>query len=289
MMNLKAMLSVLITVCGILKNKSLKKETSKNILLNSMSYFLGFIPPKMRTSDIAFLKTGKLILHPVEAHLKSDVKLTLYKVKYTKGEVDLQKIAVTPKISKDYDGDIAVDIPRDVFSDQKSMYLIGLDTDNKKSYLSFDNNKIMLDLSYYDRQGDEQTNILSCRLNSFSGKDIVSNSKTIKPDKQSDIVINLNISAPGKTLEAIDVLAGGTVIRKWNTLPEDIYPAAAVSKNGHVLNNKDSSVNIPLNNEVERVKLNLFKGSLDKKSVPYFIIQTTIDGMVYETKIDVNN
>ena len=114
---------------------------------------------------------------------------------------------------------------------------------------------------------------------------MVSNKGYIEKDGSSDIVLSLRVSARGRNLEQIEVIADADTKRVWNTVIDDIYPAIAVLQNGGILNEDDSSINIPLQSDDEIFDLHLYKGSLKEENIAKITVKALIDGKLYENFI----
>ncbi len=161
-------------------------------------------------------------------------------------------------------------------------YFIGLIGD-EKDYIIFNGSNVSIDLSYYGNAASyKPRKVLSIALKDFEGEDMVSNKGYIEKDGSSDIVISLNVSARGRNLEQIEIIADADTRRVWNTVIDDIYPAIAVLQNGGILNEDDSSINIPLKSDDEIFDLHLYKGSLKEENITKITVKAVIDGKLYE-------
>ncbi|MDR0454528.1 MAG: hypothetical protein LBH05_06940 [Deferribacteraceae bacterium] len=112
---------------------------------------------------------------------------------------------------------------------------------------------------------------LTAKLLTFNGDDIAGNTKLIRPGGDGNIAVELNISAFGSALKGVEVVAKGKEGRRWNTYTGNFYPGIAVFSgellNGELLNDKDGSVNYPLQKFNEKLTLYMGKGSLDPESI----------------------
>jgi len=98
---------------------------------------------------------------------------------------------------------------------------------------------------------------VTVRIKNLSGKDIVGNKNTVRPDGEADTVFEAVFRLPGKTITSMEIYGEGTVTRKRNTDPLDIYPVIAFIKNGIPMNDTGGGVKLLLEQTTEKFDLHI--------------------------------
>lgn len=180
---------------------------------------------------------------------------------------------------------INLDITSELNFPNENGYIIYLEESGIKSNFETDIENSYADLYFFrDIFAAKPSPIVSAAFKTSAGDDIVGNANRIRGDGEADLVLTLNVSLAGRTLEAIDVIGSDGNQRRWNTNPFDIYPVAAIIQNGFVMNKENGSLEIFLESNNEIFDINLYKGSFAKENKGSVIIKVTIDGKVYETE-----
>ena len=273
---------------SVLHNGVQKYSSQKNMPLNAGTANKSYLELKTNDfigKDMLYFKEAYLKLNVLGMNIKKKADIVLFKRIVDKsGHISMQRIAPLQTITKDTE-EIILDISSQIRQPNPDGYFIGLAGDDK-DYIIFNGNTIRVDLSYY---GDASTykprKVLGIVLKDFDGEDMVANKGSIEKDGSKDVVLSLSVSARGRNLEQIEVIADADTRRIWNTYSGDIYPAIAVLQNGGILNEDDSSINIPLKSDDEIFDLYLYKGSLKEENINKITVKAIIDGKLYENFI----
>lgn len=273
---------------SVLHNGVQKYSSQKNMPLNAGTANKSYLELKTNDfigKDMLYFKEAYLKLNVLGMNIKKKADIVLFKRIVDKsGHISMQRIAPLQTVTKDTE-EIILDISSQIRQPNPDGYFIGLAGDDK-DYIIFNGNTIRVDLSYY---GDASTykprKVLGIALKDFDGEDMVANKGSIEKDGSKDVVLSLSVSARGRNLEQIEVIADADTRRIWNTYSGDIYPAIAVLQNGGILNEDDSSINIPLKSDDEIFDLYLYKGSLKEENINKITVKAIIDGKLYENFI----
>ncbi len=271
---------------SVLQNGVQKYSSQKNMPLNAGTANKSYLELKTNDfigKDMLYFKEAFLKLNILGLNIKNKAEIVLFKKVVDKnGYVSMQRIAPLKTITKEDKNEIKLDISSQIRQPNEQGYFIGLIGD-EKDYIIFNGSNVSIDLSYYGNAASyKPRKVLSIALKDFEGEDMVSNKGYIEKDGSSDIVISLNVSARGRNLEQIEIIADADTRRVWNTVIDDIYPAIAVLQNGGILNEDDSSINIPLKSDDEIFDLHLYKGSLKEENITKITVKAVIDGKLYE-------
>lgn len=274
---------------SVLQNGVQKYSRQNNMPLNAGTANKSYIELKTNDfigKDMLYFKEAFLKLNVLGLNIKNKAEIVLFKRVVDKsGNVSMLRIAPLKTVTKDDINEISLDISSQIRQPNEQGYFIGLIGD-EKDYIIFNGNTIRIDLSYYeDASSYKPRKVLSIALKDFNGVDMVANKGYIEKDSQQDIILSLSISARGRNLEQIEVIADADTRRVWNTVIDDIYPAIAVLQNGGILNEDDSSINIPLKSDDEIFDLHLYKGSLIEENIKKITVKAVIDGKLYENFI----
>lgn len=274
---------------SVLQNGVQKYSSQNNMPLNAGTANKSYLELKTNDfigKDMLYFKEAYLKLNVLGLNIKNKAEIVLFRrVVDNNGNVSMQKAAPLKTVTKEDENEISLDISSQIRQPNENGYFIGL-TGSEKDYIIFNGNTIRIDLSYYgDASLYKPRKVLNIALKDFEGIDMVSNKGYIEKDGSSDIVLSLSVSARGRNLEQIEVIADADTKRIWNTVIEDIYPAIAVIQNGGILNEDDSSINIPLKSDDEIFDLHLYKGSLKEENITKITVKALIDGKLYENFI----
>ena len=274
---------------SVLQNGVQKYSSQNNMPLNAGTANKSYLELKTNDfigKDMLYFKEAYLKLNVLGLNIKNKAEIVLFKRVVDKsGNVSMQRIAPLKTVTKDDTNEISLDISSQIRQPNEQGYFIGLIGD-EKDYIIFNGNTIRTDLSYYgDASSYKPRKILNIALKDFDGIDMVANKGYIEKDGQQDIILSLSVSARGRNLEQIEVIADADTRRVWNTVTDDIYPAIAVLQNGGILNEDDSSINIPLKSDDEIFDLHLYKGSLKEDNIKKITVKAVIDGKLYENFI----
>lgn len=274
---------------SVLQNGVQKYSSQNNMPLNAGTANKSYLELKTNDfigKDMLYFKEAYLKLNVLGLNIKNKAEIVLFKRVVDKsGNVSMQRIAPLKTVTKDDTNEISLDISSQIRQPNEQGYFIGLIGD-EKDYIIFNGNTIRTDLSYYgDASSYKPRKVLNIALKDFDGVDMVANKGYIEKDGQQDIILSLSVSARGRNLEQIEVIADADTRRVWNTVTDDIYPAIAVLQNGGILNEDDSSINIPLKSDDEIFDLHLYKGSLKEDNIKKITVKAVIDGKLYENFI----
>lgn len=232
-----------------------------------------------------YFKKGALSLKIDGISLEKEAKLVLYEiVKTAKGTFSLKEIS--PLASLDPRSpyvSINADISGQLRNPSSEGYALGLKGGGKRAALVADTAGSYAELYYYaDTDNYKPESVVSLSFKTFEGQDITSNANKIKSDGEKDLVLGLKVALAGRTLQSLEITGRDGSVRRWNTNPFDIYPAAALVSGGIILNEEDGSVDVKLEKEVENFKIYLYNGSFNPADAS-FTVKCTIDGRTYES------
>lgn len=147
---------------------------------------------------------------------------------------------------------------------------------------------LSVELKFASPAGKANTdNIFKANIISFDGKDIAGNTKVIKSDGQSDIVLRLDTSVYGVTLKGAEITSVGKGGKRiWNTLPGNFYPGVALMSGDKVLNNEDGSLYYPLEKINETLHMYINKGTLAKSDIDKLELKLYVDDKNIIIRID---
>jgi hypothetical protein len=128
------------------------------------------------------------------------------------------------------------------------------------------------------------TSPIIIKLKTESGADFVGSANAIRPDGEADVVFEAVVRMPGKTIKSMEIYRDGSVTRKRNTDPLDIYPAIGFIKNGKPLNEDRGAINILLEQPVESFDLHI--APLKDGSMASYKYLITIGGETFEGNIE---
>ncbi len=274
----------------IIQNGLQKYSSQNNLALNAGKNNKSYIELNTKTfkgRDMLYFKDAYLKLNVKDINISKTASIILYERKINKdGKISLQKIAPLKHITKKDNKEILLDISSQVRQPAENGYLIGL-FGAESDYVVFSGENARMEISYFgDASKYKVQKVLSIALAGVDGEDIVSNKTAIEKDGIKDLVLSLNVSAKGRTLEDIEVMIDAGSKRIWNTNNTDIYPAVAVLQHGGILNNDDSKISIKLQNDEEVFNLHLYKGSINESDIKTITVKTLIDGKTYEESIN---
>jgi hypothetical protein len=116
---------------------------------------------------------------------------------------------------------------------------------------------------------------------SLNSGDYASNNKTPAPDGENDMELSLDLSAYGGIVTGIELrsltASAAGEKRQWNTDPASFYPVVSVFKGSIRLNNENGSIEYPLQQLNEHLRLYISKGSADVAKITGFEITITLD------------
>lgn len=274
---------------SVLQNGVQKYSSQNNMPLNAGTANKSYLELKTNDfigKDMLYFKEAYLKLNVLGLNIKNKAEIVLFRRIVDKsGHVSMQRVAPLKTVTKEDKNEISLDISSQIRQPNEQGYFIGLIGD-EKDYIIFNGNTIRIDLSYYgDAASYKPRKVLNIALKDFEGADMVANKGYIEKDGNQDIVLSLSVSARGRNLEQIEIIADADTRRVWNTVIDDIYPAIAVLQNGGILNEDDSSINIPLKSDDEIFDLHLYKGSLKEENISKITVKAVIDGKLYENFI----
>lgn len=271
-----------------ISGSSIVKSDVENMTVSSgEEYSFIKLNTDKNTANSIYFKDGSIVLDIIENKSSSKSEIIIYSVADKDGQIVLKKLSSAASVDKGQTGRIVIDISSQIRVPSASGYLIGIESDNNV-YMTFSND-VGFEARYYaDRQSYKSAETLSAKVLSFEGDDFAGNSNVLRPDGEKDIVLEVEINAPNRLLELIEVtVQGDSSIRRWNTNHFDIYPAVAVvDGNGKILNNTNGAIQTKLPNGVETLNLHLFKGSLNTDTIKSFSVKVVIDGKVYDYVIE---
>lgn len=125
---------------------------------------------------------------------------------------------------------------------------------------------------------------VTVRIKSLSGKDMVGDKNVVRGDGEPDTVFEAVFRLPGKTITSMEIYGEGTVTRKRNTDPLDIYPVIGFIKNGIPMNDARGGVKLLLEGTSEKFDLHIAPiKEVDADKLRYRIV---ISGEVFEGTVE---
>lgn len=132
-------------------------------------------------------------------------------------------------------------------------------------------------------EADEDVPI-SIKIETVSGKDVVGNTNTIRPDGKPDTIFDAVFKMPGKTITSMEIFSEEMASGKRNTEPLDIYSVIGFIKNDVPVNETNGSVSILLEEPIERFKLHI--APIRDNANEELKYRITISGKVFEGTIE---
>lgn len=270
-----------ITVQNVIDSGNRKEKDFKAVKLN-------FAPDSLLNPF--YFKKGEIALKIGDIKTEGESALILCEIDSLgiEGEIFCRKPQTVARFSAPQTGGVInIDVSSCLRSPAENGYLLTLKNSKGVSVdFNADIENSMAELYYYkDDAMTKPLPVIEGRLKTLAGTDTVSNAGKIKPDGEKDIVITLNLSLAGRTIQSVEITGSdGNLTRRWNTNPFDIYPALALMKGGEILNAEDGSINVNLEKETETFDIHIYKGSFGEGGKGSFKIKCVIDGKTYESE-----
>ncbi|QAR34382.1 hypothetical protein EP073_13515 [Geovibrio thiophilus] len=125
---------------------------------------------------------------------------------------------------------------------------------------------------------------VAVRIKNLRGRDVVGDKNVVKSDGEPDTVFEAVFRLPGKTITSMEIYGEGTVTRKRNTDPLDIYPVIGFIKNGIPMNDIRGGVKLLLEQTSEKFDLHIAPiKETEPDKLKYRIV---ISGEVFEGTVE---